>query len=74
VLNAFSKKFENHCRALALYFFWYNCRQDKSLRVAPAMVAGLTDRLWSMCDLAVMVDDALPKPAKHGHYKMRLLA
>jgi hypothetical protein len=60
VLNAFSKKFENDCRALALYFFWYNWRQHKSLRVAPAMVAGLTDRLWSMRDLAIMVADALP--------------
>jgi IS1 family transposase len=44
--NAFSKKFENHCHALALYFFWYNwTRQHKSLRVSPAMAAGLTDKL-----------------------------
>ena len=70
--NAFSKKFENHCHALALYFFWYNwTRQHKSLRVSPAMAAGLTDKLWSMSDLAVMVDDALPKPGKRGTYKKK---
>jgi IS1 family transposase len=70
--NAFSKKFENHCHALALYFFWYNwTRQHKSLRVSPAMAAGLTEKLWSMSDLAVMVDDALPKPGKRGAYKKR---
>ena len=61
--NAFSKKFENHCHALALYFFWYNwTRQHKAHRLSPAMAAGLTGKLWSMSDLAVMVDDALPKP------------
>lgn len=68
--NAFSKKFENHCHALALYFFWYNwTRQHKAHRLSPAMAAGLTDKLWSMSDLAVMVDDALPKPGKRGPYK-----
>lgn len=73
--NAFSKKFENHCHALALYFFWYNwTRQHKSLRVSPAMAAGLTDKLWSMSNLAVMVDDALPKPGKRGPYKKQAAA
>jgi hypothetical protein len=73
--NAFSKKFENHCHALALYFFWYNwVRQHKSLRVSPAMAAGLTDTLLSMTDLANMVDAALPKPGKRGPYKKRLAA
>jgi IS1 family transposase len=73
--NAFSKKFENHCHALALYFYWYNwTRQHKSLRVSPAMAAGLTDKLWSMSDLAVMVDDALPKPGKRGPYKVKSAA
>lgn|SRR5579864_4267724 len=73
--NAFSKKFENHCHALALYFFWYNwTRQHKAHRLSPAMAAGLTDRLWSMSDLAVMVDDALPKPGKRGPYKKSIAA
>jgi IS1 family transposase len=73
--NAFSKKFENHCHALALYFFWYNwTRQHKAHRLSPAMAAGLTDKLWSMSDLAVMVDDALPKMGKRGPYKKRIAA
>ena len=37
------------------------------------MAAGLTDKLWSMGDLAVMVDDALPKPGKRGPYKMKAI-
>jgi IS1 family transposase len=73
--NAFSKKFENHCHALALYFFWYNwTRQHKAHRLTPAMAAGLTDTLMSMADLANMVDEALPKPGKRGSYKKRLAA
>jgi len=73
--NAFSKKFENHCHALALYFFWYNwTRQHKAHRLSPAMAAGLTDRLLSMADLANMVDAAQPKPRKRGSYKKRLAA
>jgi IS1 family transposase len=73
--NGFSKKFENHCHALALYFFWYNwTRQHKAHRLSPAMAAGLTDKLLSMSDLAEMVDAALPKPGKRGLYKKRLAA
>jgi hypothetical protein len=45
--NAFSKKFENHMHMVALYTVWYNfVRIHKTLRVTPAMAAGLTDRLW----------------------------
>ncbi|MGH6866163.1 MAG: IS1 family transposase [Methyloceanibacter sp.] len=56
--NAFSKKFENHCHALALYFVSYNfCRQHKTLKgVSPAMAAGLTDSLMSMADVVALVD------------------
>lgn len=73
--NAFSKKFENHCHALALYFFWYNwTRQHKAHRLSPAMAAGLTDRLYSMTDLAILVDAAQPKPGKRGPYRKRLAA
>ena len=44
--NAFSKKVENDCHALALYFVWYNfLRIHKTLKITPAMAAGLTDRL-----------------------------
>ncbi len=56
--NAFSKKFENHCHALALYFVWYNfCRPHKSLNgSSPAMAAGLTDTLMSMADIVQLMD------------------
>ena len=47
--NAFSKKVENHYHMLALYFTWYNwVRIHKTLRVTPAMEAGLTDTVLDM--------------------------
>jgi hypothetical protein len=47
--NGFSKKFENHGHQVALYFFHYNfCRVHKTLRVTPAMEAGLTDHVWTL--------------------------
>jgi IS1 family transposase len=50
--NAFSKKLENHGHAVALYFMHYNyCRVHKTLRVTPAMEAGLTDHVWPMEEL-----------------------
>lgn len=70
--NAFSKKLENHCHALALYFVWYNfVKMHKTLRMTPAMAAGIADRLWSMEDLALAIDDAAPKPSPRGPYKKR---
>jgi hypothetical protein len=57
--NAFSKKFENHCHALALYFVFYNfCRVHKTLGATPAMAAGLVDKILHMTDVARMIDDA----------------
>jgi IS1 family transposase len=50
--NAFSKKVENHRAAVALHFAHYNfVRQHKTLRVAPAMAAGVENRLWSLQEL-----------------------
>jgi len=47
--NGFSKKLENHGHMVALYFMHYNfCRVHKTLRVTPAMEAGLTDHVWSL--------------------------
>jgi IS1 family transposase len=67
--NAFSKKFDNHCYALALYFVHYNfCRIHKALRVTPAMQAGICDHVMSMEDVARMIDEANP-PKKRGPYK-----
>jgi hypothetical protein len=47
--NAFSKKVENHAHMVALYFMYYNfCRIHQTLRVTPAMEAGITDYVWSL--------------------------
>ncbi len=50
--NGFSKKVENHCYAIALHFVHYNwCRIHKTIRVTPAMEAGLTDDIMSIADV-----------------------
>ncbi|KIZ37697.1 MULTISPECIES: DDE-type integrase/transposase/recombinase [Rhodopseudomonas] len=55
--NAFSKKIDNHCHALALYFMFYNfCRIHKALKVAPAMAAGVSNKLWDMEDIVALID------------------
>ncbi|MEX2451631.1 MAG: IS1 family transposase [Rhodospirillales bacterium] len=70
--NAFSKRVENHCHALALYFVWYNfARIHKTLKVSPAMAAGVTDRLWDMADIVGLIEDRKPGPKKRGPYKKR---
>lgn len=73
--NAFSKKLANHRHALALYFYFYNwCRIHKTLRVTPAMAAGLTDELLSFDDLVVLMDAVAPKPGRPKTYKKRIEA
>jgi hypothetical protein len=50
--NAFSKKLENHRLACALHFVHYNfCRIHSSLRITPAMAAGLSAHVWEISDL-----------------------
>lgn len=50
--NAFSKSFPHHCGAVMLWFAFYNfCRIHKSLRVTPAMAAGVADHVWSVQEL-----------------------
>jgi len=50
--NAFSKKVENHAAAVALWFLYYNfCRVHQTLRVTPAMEAGLSDHIWDLSEL-----------------------
>ena len=68
--NAFSKKFENHMHTVALYTVWYNfVKLHKAHRMTPAMAAGVSDRLWSMEDIAALVEAAAPKPGPRGPYK-----
>jgi len=55
--NAFSKKVENHVAAVSLHSFYYNfVRIHKTLKVSPAMAAGVTDRLWEISDLVEMLE------------------
>ncbi len=68
--NAFSKKFENHVHALALYFMFHNfVRVHKTLRMSPAMAAGVSQTLWTMEDIAERIEARTAKPAKRGPYK-----
>ena len=70
--NAFSKKLDNHIHALALYFAFYNfCRIHKTLRVSPAMAAGITDTLWSLEDIVAKIDAMAPAPKLRGPYRKR---
>jgi hypothetical protein len=56
--NAFSKKFDNHCHALALYFVFCNfVRTHKAHRLSPAMAADLMDKLWEMADIVRITDE-----------------
>jgi hypothetical protein len=56
--NAFSKKLDNHCHALALYFVWYNfVRTHKANKLSPAMAAGRTDKLRDMVDIVRLIDE-----------------
>ena len=59
--NAFSKKFEHHIAAFALYAAHYNlCRVHESLRSTPAMALGIADRVWTIGDLIEAALDAVP--------------
>jgi len=55
--NAFSKKFENHCHSLAIYFVWYNwLRKHKAHGLTPAAAAGLTKEPIMMGDTVQLID------------------
>jgi hypothetical protein len=68
--NSVSKKIDNHVHALALYFAFYNfCRIHKTLKVSPAMAAGVSATLWTMEDIAERIEARTARPAKRGPYK-----
>jgi IS1 family transposase len=55
--NAFSKKVENHAAAVALYFMYYNfCRVHQTLRVPPAMEAGVANHVWSVAEIVGLLN------------------
>ena len=60
--NGFSKKFEHHVAAVALYAMHYNfCRVHEALRITPAMQLGVTDHVWSIGELiGAALDGELP--------------
>lgn len=65
--NAFSKKIENHLHMLSLYFVHYNfVRVHKSLRVTPAMAAGVSDTLRDMEWIVGLIDARAPEARKPG--------
>lgn len=69
--NGFSKKIENLAHAVALHFMFYNFgRIHKTLRVTPAMEAGISDHVWSLEEIAALVKDEVP--AARGPYKKKI--
>ena len=55
--NGFSKKLENHMAAIALYFMYYNfVRIHQTLRISPAMAAGVMGKLWSVYDIVALIE------------------
>jgi transcriptional regulator with XRE-family HTH domain len=70
--NVFSKRIENHALSVAFHYMHYNfCRIHKSLRVTPAMAAGVTDGVWDMSDVAALIAAQDASVAKRGPYKKR---
>ena len=70
--NAFSKKMENHLHMLSLYFVHYNfCRIHKTVKVTPAMAAGLSDTLRDLEWIVDLIDARAEKPNRPKHYRSR---
>jgi IS1 family transposase len=68
--NAHSKRLRNHTAALGLFLCYYNfCRIHQTLRVTPAMAAGVTSTVWSIADLIALMP--APVAQKRGPYKAR---
>ena len=73
--NAFSKRVQNHLYHVALYTVWFNyCRIHKTLKVTPAMAAGLSDTLRDVDWIVELVEARDPKPGPRGPYKKRQTA
>lgn len=70
--NAFSKKAEAHYHMVALYTVWYNfVKMHRTLKMTPALAAGVSQTLWSMDDLVAMIDSKADAPKKRGPYAAR---
>jgi hypothetical protein len=69
--NGFSKKLENHIAAVSLHCMFYNfVRIHQTLRVTPAMAAGVTDHVWNIADIVALLDQKPKKPnyQDEAHY------
>ena len=69
--NAFSKKLENHCHAMALHVVHYNWIYHTTSKKTPAEAAGLMDRQYDLGWLVDMIEAPEPKPGPRGPYKKR---
>jgi IS1 family transposase len=70
--NAHSKKFDNHAHAVALHVMFYNfVRVHSTLRMSPAMAAGVTTKLWEMTDIVALIDAAAPAVNRPATYRKR---
>jgi hypothetical protein len=68
-----SKKVENHALSVAMHYLHYSfCRIHKSLRVTPAMAAGVTDHVWGIADIVAIIEAEEAAPKKRGPYKKML--
>ena len=73
--NGFSKKLENHLHMLSLYFVHYNfVRIHKTLKVTPAMAAGVSDTLYDTAWIVGLIDARAPAPKKRGPYKKKSIS
>lgn len=69
--NGFSKKLANHVAAVSLHCMYYNfVRIHQTLRITPAMAAGITDHVWEMADVVRLLDESAAKPnyRDEAHY------
>ncbi len=73
--NGFSKKLENHLHMLSLYFVHYNfVRIHKTLKMTPAMAAGVSDTLHDTAWIVGLIDANAPAPKKRGPYKKKSIS
>jgi len=70
--NAFSKRIDHHVAAISLHFMYVNfVRIHQTLRVTPAMAAGVTDRLWDMSDVVALLDGEREQRVQAGRVKQK---
>jgi hypothetical protein len=66
--NAFSKKLENHEAAIALHFMYYNfARVHQTLRVTPAMEAGVSNHVWTIQEIVALLGGRLISWIRHEY-------